>query len=74
MNMLQEPVKRNPTHVQLHPALSLMLIFAVIIWPSPSPLRVTKAGRKHAMAGEQRMAAGLSRSAQGSSQEVFFFP
>ncbi len=56
--MLQEPVKRNPTHAQFHPALSFMLLccnhLAITLCVSPSLLLDTKAGRKHEEAREQR--------------------
>lgn len=49
--VLQEPVKRNPTHARFHPALSFMLLccnhLAITLSVSPSPLLDTKAGRKH---------------------------
>lgn len=38
---LQEPVKRNPTHVQVHPALSFMLLCC-----NHSAITLSSAGHK----------------------------
>lgn len=48
--------------------------FAVIIWPSPSPLLDTKAGRKRETAKEQRAAAGPSRAYEGNPRFVSLWP
>lgn len=79
MHNLQEPVKRNPTHAQFHPALSFMLLccnhLAITLSLSLSPplSPAGHKGRKEAWtAREQRTTAGLGRSPEGSSQWFSF--
>lgn len=62
--VLQEPVKRNPTHAWFHPALSSMLFCYNLLAISFSPFYPAgHKGRKEMhTAREERMAAELSKS------------